>query len=177
MRLLFNYLNLSFIEKFLKVYLHIFSVRHLFPVTTGSTASVTFDSKGTRLLCREGKSHGLLQVVLNKVPSDKQQPRPVQVETTELQSPGYSVPLMGLSICCFAGEEDELVVAPSSVDHSLHIWSVCDEPNGKRTIDQSLLPLSGHQKALNNLRYSKAISTLASCGGESVIKLWTPNGN
>ena len=96
------------------------------------------------------------------------------VEKTELTSPGYYVLRDGLNTCCFAGDEDELVVAPSAVDHSLHIWSVCDGPNGNRRIDQSLLSLIGHKHALNTVRFCKATSSLVSCGVENVIKLWTP---
>jgi len=130
-----------------------------------------FDSRGTRLLFREVKSH---QYVIYEVPSDDQRQNPVQVEKTELTSPGYYVPRDGLNTCCFAGDEDELVVAPSAVDHSLHIWSVCDGPNGNRRIDQSLLSLIGHKHALNTVRFCKVTSSLVSCGVENVIKLWTP---
>ena len=132
-----------------------------------------FDSKGTRLLCREVKSQGH-QVVIYKVPSDDQRQGPVEVEKTELQSPGYSVPREWLNTCCFAGDDDELVVAPSAVNHSLHVWSVLDGPNGNRSIDHSLLSLIGHKQALNTVRFCKATSLLASCGTEKVIKLWTP---
>ena len=59
-----------------------------------------------------------------------------------------------------------------------HIWSV-PENQGRvdRVIDQSLLSLRGHQKEIFNVRYSKATSTLASCGAETTIKLWSLNSD
>ena len=128
-----------------------------------------FDAKGSRLLCREVDESGASHLVVRYIPAN------VQVEMKELQSVGYSVPKAGRNICCFAGDHDELVVASTAVDHSLHIWSVPDGlPSGNRTAE-SLLTLRGHQQALNSVRYCKTNSSLATCGAESVIKLWSPN--
>jgi WD40 repeat protein len=148
-----------------------FSAHLLLPVT-GYTVNVMFDAKGTRILCREVKGHGPHHVVVYKVPSCEEQQRPDQIEKTELSSPRYTVPLLGHNICFFAADEDEFVVASAEVDHPLHIWSVLDGPP-----DQSLLSLGGHELGLKSVRCSTAASSLASCGDENVIKLWTPTGN
>ena len=128
-----------------------------------------FDTEGTRLLCRGINDEGSHHVVLHQVPSEQQNPDQ-QVEPTILKSPsGYSVPMEGRNICCFAGEEDQLVVAQSATDHSLHFWSV---PNGMQTgtVDH-LLSLRGHQEPVNCVRFCKAISSLVSCSVDGVIKL------
>jgi len=57
----------------------------------------------------------------------------------QLAAPGYSVACDVHSISCFASDNDELVVSPSS-DHNLLIWSV-PEGQGDRTINQLLLSL------------------------------------
>ena len=87
-----------------------------------------------------------------------------------MRAQGISFPPSSLG-CCFAGDDDELVVAASS-DHSLQIWSV-PSGRGDRIINQSLLSLRGHQKEINSVRYCKFTSALASGGCDSVIKLWT----
>ena len=163
---------LHYLLKFNKTYFPIgIRCRHSYPTTSSTNA--TFNAKGTRLLCRE-KNQDSRKIVIHKVMPSEQHQELLDEGVVELKSPGYTVPRVGLSACCFAGDEDELVVAPSAVDHNLHIWSVCDGPNGNRSLDQSLLSLSGHQQSLNNVRYSKAISSLASCDADNVIKLWSP---
>ena len=49
---------------------------------------------------------------------------------------------------CFADDDDELVVAPSS-DHRLFIWSVTE---GRGAINQSLITLCGHLEMINTGR-------------------------
>ncbi len=128
--------------------------------------SARFDGKGNRLLCEPNVG---LPVVYN-VRTDQQQPAANEVtDKVQLTAPGYSV--AGRYTNCFAGVDDELVVANSS-DHRLFIWSV-PEGRGDRTIDQSLLSLTGHQRAVKAVRYCKATSTLASGDYAGVIKLWT----
>ena len=112
-----------------------------------------------------------LSVVYN-VRTDHQQPAANEVtDKVQLTAPGFSVAVCSTN--CFAGDDDELVVGTSS-DHRLFIWSV-PEGRGDRTIDQSLLSLTGHQRAVNAVHYCKAISTLASGGDGGILKLWTPS--
>ena len=140
------------------------------------TNTAMFDGKGTHLLCKErigiADTH---QIIVHKVPSSEQQQAEFG-DGLKLTSPGYAVPPLGLNTCCFAGDDDDLVVA-ASADNSLHVWSVLDGPNGNPSFNQSLLSLRGHQKGLNSLRYCKAISSLASCGIKNVVKLWSPSSN
>ena len=141
-----------------------------------NTHSARFDGKGSRLLCSLDRN---LPVVYN-IPREQHQRSSAINEVTGKVQPtatGYSVSNSGLSNCCFAGDDDELVVAPSSINHNLFIWSVPDEGQGDRTIDQSLLSLTGHQHYIFALRYCKAISNLASGDNFGVIKLWTPSSS
>ena len=108
--------------------------------------------------------------VVYNVPPEKQQRANVVIDRGQLTAPGYSVSNRG----CFAGGDDELVVALSSNNHNLFIWSV-PEGRGDRNIGQSLLSLSGHQHAVINVRYSKVTSRLASGDDGGIIKLWTPS--
>jgi len=108
--------------------------------------------------------------VVYNVPTEKQQRANAVTDRVQLTAPGYSVSNRG----CFAGGDDELVAAPSSNNHNLFIWSV-PEGRGDRTVDQSLLSLTGHQHAVINVRYSKVTSTLASGDDGGIIKLWTPS--
>lgn len=75
--------------------------------------------------------------------------------------------------CCFAGDEDELVVA--SAANGLNVWSVADGEDS--TMDRkpiySLRP--SNQDSIASVRYSKNTAALASGDEEAVIKLWTSN--
>ena len=120
------------------------------------------------MLCWLGRD---IHVVFN-VPTEQQQ-RPATdgvTDKVQLTAPGYSTE-NGNSNCCFAGDDDELVVASSS-DRNMYIWSV-PEGRGDQTINQSLLSLTGHPYFINHVRYCKATSTLASISF-GAIKLWTP---
>ena len=118
------------------------------------------------MLCREDDR---LPVVYN-VPGENDRPGAL-LGNVRLSAEKYSLSHFGRDLC-FAGENDELVVA-ASADRSLHIWSVT-EGDGDRRIDQSLLAFHGHQGHVIGVRFNKAYSTLASCGFEGVVKLWTP---
>ena len=92
-----------------------------------------------------------------------------------LKANGYSAALRGRADFCFAGDDDELVIASSPSNPKLYVWSV-PVGQGNRTIDQPMLSLSGHQRH-RAVRYSKAVSTLASGDEGGSIKLWTrPTG-
>jgi len=135
--------------------------------STLPTLSARFDGKGNRLLFKPRED---LSVVYNVLTDQDQRPAADGVtDKVQLTAPGYSSESLRSS--CFAGDDDELVVAPSS-DHRLFIWSV-PEGRGDRTIDQSLLSLTGHQHDVKAVRFCKATSTLTSGDIAGVIKLWT----
>ena len=119
-----------------------------------------FNDKGTRLVCEE-KDYP--PVVCN-VPTEQ---RPNEMGKVYLAAKGFSSSRSRNS-CCFAGENDELVVACSR-DNNLFIWSV-PEDGGGRKIDHSTL--QGHKNSIFSIRYCKVKSVLASCGREGIIKLW-----
>ena len=132
-----------------------------------------FDTKGARLVCREMTTPDARQIVVHKVPSEQHQELG---NGLTMKSPGYFTPLVGFDSCCFAGDNDELVVAASK-ENNLHIWSIPDEQSiigNRKTADQSLLSLRGHQKRISCVRYCKATSLLASCDASGIIKLWSP---
>ena len=112
--------------------------------------------------------------VVYNVPTEQQRPSAngATVDKVQLKAPGYSVSVgLGRSNCCFAGDDDELVVA-SSTDRRFFIWSVA-EGRGNRTLDQSLLSFpTGYPHPINNVSFCKATSTLASISAEA-IELWT----
>ena len=144
---------------------------HSFEDST-TTYSARFNGEGSRLLC---SPYSNLPVIYNVPTEQQQQQKPAPADSVtgmvELTAPGYSVAKSEHSSNCFAGDDDELVVASSS-DHRLFIWSVPDG-RGDRTIDQSLLSLTGHQHEIHAVRYCKSTSTLASGDNAGVIKLWT----
>ena len=80
---------------------------------------------------------------------------------------------MGDGACCFAGLEDDVVIAGSD-DKRLFFWSL---PGGNRgldcTVNRSLCDLSGHDEAIRSIRCMSDKSTIVSCADDGVIKLWT----
>lgn len=76
------------------------------------------------------------------------------------------------SVACFAGDNDELV-AVGSEDKNIYIWLI-PEDKGIRFIDSPLMSLRGHEEDILFVRYIVLNSTLASCGLETEIKLWSP---
>ena len=109
---------------------------HSFEDST-TTCSARFNGEGSSLLC---SPYSNLPVIYNVPTEQQQQQKPAPADSVtglvELTAPGYSVAKSEHSSNCFAGDDDELVVASSS-DHRLFIWSV-PEGRGDRTIDQSL---------------------------------------
>ena len=78
---------------------------------------------------------------------------------------------------CFAGKDDELVVAGSfctwNLFPNLYVWSIPDG-YGEGVVYEPLLVLRGHKSAITNVKYSPHNCTLASCDYDGKIKLWTP---
>ena len=89
-----------------------------------------------------------------------------------LTSQGFSLPYVGRNMMCFAGRDDQLVVAVSE-DHSLHVWSLLDSQGRDLTINQSLIALRGHTASVYSVRYDHTNAILASAGAEGIIKLWS----
>ena len=91
----------------------------------------------------------------------------------QFTAPGYNVPGNGKDIHCFAGQDDELVVA-ASADHGLYIWSLPNDQMVRQIVDQPLVVLRGHKDKIFTVRFNNRSDTLASAGVERIIKLWTP---
>ena len=87
----------------------------------------------------------------------------------------YGISDYGKVTHCFAGQDDELVVA-ASADHSLYVWALPTDHQlaGDQIVDQPLIVLRGHKDNILSVRYNHRSATLASAGVEKTIKLWTP---
>ena len=83
------------------------------------------------------------------------------------------IPNYGRGMHCFAGQDDELVVAASG-DYGLFVWSLPNNDNGSQIEDQLLVVLRGHRDAIYRVRYNRRSETLASVARFEAIKLWEP---
>ena len=132
----------------------------------GSFASAAFNRRGTRLLLGVGKQ----PPVVFDVPSEEQlDGAPGKVRLT---SQGFSLPDAGRNSFCFAGNDEEQVIAASQ-DHSLHVWSLLDSEGRDITTNQSLIALRGLTDEVYCVRYDHNNDVLASAGAEKIIKLWS----
>ena len=126
-----------------------------------ATYSVQFNGKGTHLLCCEDD-----------------RPSAVYNLSAALQKADSKIVLAkGLLVAgkgCFAGENDQLVVATSWHDNNMNVWSVTDDETDLTMDNQPLLALSGPQDGIHGVRYCKATSTLASASNAGIVKLWMP---
>ena len=134
------------------------------------TESVRFNRQGTRLLCREACQ---LPTVY-EVPTNQQMTDGVN-GNVRFSAPDYTTPNFGWNNFCFAGKDDESVVA-ASADHGLFVWSLPTDQQvaGEQIVDQPLVVLRGHKKDINAVRYNRQRDTLASAGADKIIRLWTP---
>lgn len=89
--------------------------------------------------------------------------------------PGFCTDDVGRNSCCFAGIDDELVIAASD-DDNLNIWSLPDSKGQDCQVNQPLrvLTTGRHDEGfINCIRYSSNSSTIISSHGDGVIQLWT----
>ena len=93
----------------------------------------------------------------------------------QFSAPDYAISHCGWNNYCFAGKDDELVVA-ASANHGLFVWSLPTDQQvpGDQIVDQPLVVLRGHKEDIYAVGYNRQSDTLASAGEEGVIKLWTP---
>jgi WD40 repeat protein len=129
------------------------------------TKSARFNGNGTRLLCSEVNQ----PLAFYGIPTGKS-----DKEWLYCSALGYEIEsnFKVKSPCCFAGDEDELVVGASDADNSLYVWLADTNPY-HRSNDRPLCVLRGHQDIIRSVRYSMRNGLLASCGEEGVIKLWS----
>ena len=81
---------------------------------------------------------------------------------------------VGYDAFCFAGVEDDLVIAGSE-GNQLFIWYLPVTIKGQDcTVNQSLSVVAGHKKTVRCVRSNVDKSSLISCGDEGVVKIWTP---
>ena len=134
------------------------------PYEGGTFNSTRFNRRGTQLLYGIDKQ----PPIVFDVPSEEQ----MGGGKMRLSSEGFSLPDFGWNTMCFAGKDDELVVAASE-DQSLHVWSLLDSQGRDITINQSLIALRGHKGPVYCVRYDHNNDVLASAGDEKIIKMWS----
>ena len=141
-----------------------FRCAHTFPKANNN---VRFNRRGTRLLCKE----------VGKLPTVYNVPQEANGISGKVQfsSQGYVKPTNGRNLNCFAGQDDELVVA-ASADHGLYVWSLPTDQQvaGDQVVDQPLVVLRGHKDEIYSVRYNRQSGALASAGKEKTIRLCTP---
>ena len=145
------------------------------PIVGGLSTGGVFNRTGTRLLYEEVNQP--LRVF--DVPAGGEINS--ATEKVHLKDPEFSSPFYGGSNMCFAGQEEDLVIAASEGhgrDYRLHVWSLPEsaggEAGGDVTIDQSITILRGNTSPVFSVRYDHSNDVLASGGFEKMIKLWSP---
>ena len=160
---------------------------HFFTAEGGSQC-VRFNGRGDRMLCITDNN----QVVVYDLPNRKKRSLAATtaagtVGKVQLTAPGYVRSTISAytmkwnrrGSCCFAGKDDELVVAASDLKNDLIIWSLPDG-HGERTVSLPFLVLPGHtdQSRVDCVRYSPQNCMLASSAGSysgiGKIRFWTP---
>ena len=91
--------------------------------SAGMFVSADFNRRGTRLLYGLSTQPLVVFFWCSIRPSEEQMDG--AVGKVRLTSQGFSLPSDGWNTMCFAGKDDELVVAASQ-DRSLHVWSLLD---------------------------------------------------
>ena len=145
-----------------------------FPCTDGALSS-RFDSKGTRLLCSE-----LHQPLASYLVAPQWSANTGKMQFTD-ERYGMVSCYYSRSPCCFAGDNDELVVGASdgrdwtTEDNNIYIWSApaWDGEIGRSTNNTPLQVLRGHKIWIQSVRYSVQNRVLASCDESCVVKLWS----
>ena len=140
-----------------------------FPSKNG-TRYARFNLSGSRLLCHE-TNH---QLVVYDLPTIQQS---ICTGKVNLKAPDFDITNVGSKeALCFAGIDDEFIIAASSSDNDdLSIWSL-PEAKGHQdlTVNQPLRVLTGHDYEITCVRYSREKTTLISCDTDGLIRLWTP---
>ena len=108
---------------------------------------------------------------------DLSSPRPLVSNTGEMQFSAKGYQITGdfmTSPCCFAGNNDELVVGASSEDNNIYVWSAT---NGERETlgKQPLQVLREIGKTMRSLRYNVRNGVLVSCDDGGAVTLWSFN--
>ena len=136
-----------------------------FPRDTGNYSS-QFNRLGTRLLCLGADP----KLVVYDLPT-MQQPS-IGNGKVVLNALGFDIEEIGLSACCFMGFDDEMAIYVSAAGN-FFIWTLPDAKGQNHTVDLPLRVLTGHENAINCVRYSNELSSIISCDECGVIKLWT----
>ena len=75
--------------------------------------------------------------------------------------------------CCFGGPNDEFVLSGSD-DFNLYMWRVPEEgETSPQWVARAHHVLQGHRSIVNQVRYNRSRSLVASSGVEKVVKIWS----
>ena len=147
------------------IYFHIF-FRCVYTFSSPKI-SVLFNRQGTRLVGGRIKDPSLM---IFDFPSSN---GAVDAGSVRLSAQGFPPPIVGSNTFCFAGQEEDLVVAASETDCNLYVWSLPESQGKDLTVNQSLFILRGHTAEVYTVRCNNDM-LLASAGAEKTIKLWKP---
>ena len=143
---------------------------HFFP-SQGGTIEVRFNGRGTRLLCLESNYPPVLYDIAAKRQMEIGHGRMQLVMPEE-----FNRPLL-MDSACFAGQNDELVVAGSE-DSGIYVWTIPEGPIIPPLTEdggnEPLVVLRGHRSIVNQVRFNGHFGALASCSNDREIKFWTP---
>ncbi|KZS20357.1 Serine/threonine-protein phosphatase [Daphnia magna] len=123
--------------------------------------SVRFNSLGDKLLCIRRREPPKVYHLYRD-------------EDIQLRADGYSNACT-MKSCCFAGDRDEFAIAGSD-DHNIYIWRIpaTGEDDPDHIVHNAHMVLKGHRSIVNHVRYNSVTCSLASCGVEKMIKIWSP---
>ena len=141
--------------------------RDLFLLSTNWCNGIRYDSKGDRLIFMETDAGPQVIDLASFTSGGENEGKKTLTSTVENDHNWADN-----GACCFAGANDELVVAASRNRH-LHVWSVPEGRFDRSTIHRQTMHLTFDDQEISGVFYSKHRSTLVSSGGFNHIKTWT----
>ena len=121
--------------------------------------SVRFSSSGDRLLCLRRREPPKIYNLFGD-------------GDIQLRAEGYNNACT-MKSCCFAGDRDEFALSGSD-DHNIYVWKVPTSSADDTSVNDAHMVLRGHRSVVNHVRYNPATCSLASCGVEKMVKIWSP---
>ena len=142
--------------------------RDLLLLSTNWCNVIRYDSKGDRLIFM-GTGAGPQVIDLASFNSGGENKGKKKLTSTVEKDHHWTLH----DTCCFAGANDELVVAASR-ERDLHVWSVPAGRFDSTTIHRQMMHLTSNDLRIIGVFYNKHRATLVSCGAEKgIIKTWT----
>ena len=144
-------------------------------ISTNKTNRIQYNSSGNRLLFLKDKGPQVIDLP-TFFSGNEEEGKKNPTTGEDQNNKGFY--WMDNGGCCFAGENDELVVAVSKHRH-LHVWSIPegrfdDSTTGGAVAVEHLMHFLASDDVVG-LCFSKVRSALISAGfGDDIINVWTP---